>query len=720
MANAIPTPTQCSSCNPGYFPAAAYPTTSCTACPSLCTACSDLSTCTACVNNLTSAFIAGVCTCDSSASLFLDSATKSCLACGTVIFNCQACDPATTPVTCTTCAAGTYSSADKLTCYPCPETCSACSSSTVCSGCEPGYDLVSNACVCRSACTDCQGNSTVGLCASCTYSAFTCLSCSVGYVLTAPNTCTLCTSTWSNCAECTAVACLACNTPFMVTASGCGCNNTAGLYLTATSTNCLTCSAVIAQCTTCVNSGSTTCSGCVSGYFLADPLTCSLCAGNCMTCTTSATHCLTCLVTYVEVSPNTCDCDFANQFFYNPSTGGCSSCSALIPHCQTCTVYLVNQAQCSTCDNYYYWDAGTSSCSPCSSSCGLCSSPTVCTSCPNNLVLSQSLAMPTPGLCVCDNTTVFLSTQTNTCESCAFNIPSCTSCSAGSPLACNGCLASTYLYSNACVNCPSSCATCNQTQCLSCPGTLTLSNGVCVCDGQCGQCEALSIGCLSCTIVSGAITSCLLCEAGTYLSSPSCLACPSTCATCTSSTNCLTCQPTYVLISGLCSCATSLSIYPDANALCAHCSSIFDSCTECSTSGGSTVCVTCQDGHFVSGVQCQPCNPSCLTCAGSATTCTSCLAGQTLTGTTCACTSASCLACSSVSANCVQCVYTIHGALSECQTCQPGYYPAANGSCTTCPSVCNTCGANGACLTCFSTFSIIDTTCACNSAMSLY
>lgn len=147
---------------------------------------------------------------------------------------------------------------------------------------------------------------------------------------------------------------------------------------------------------------------------------------------------------------------------------------------------------------------------------------------------------------------------------------------------------------------------------------------------------------------------------------------------------------------------------------------IFDSCNECGTSGGSTVCVTCKDGHYVSGVQCQSCDPACLTCTGTATTCTSCLAGQTLTGTTCACTSASCLACNAVSPNCVQCVYTIYGNLSRCDTCEPGYYPTALGSCTTCPSVCNTCGANGVCLTCFSTFSVIGTTCACNSAINLF
>lgn len=413
MTNVIPTPTQCSFCNPlGYFPATTYPTTSCTACTSLCTACTDLLTCTTCINNLV--VISGACTCNSGASLFLDPTTKTCLACGTVIFNCQICNPATSPVSCTTCLTGTYPSADRLTCYPCPSICSACSSNTVCSACEAGYDLVSNACVCGSACTNCQGNSTVGLCASCTYSAFTCLSCSVGYYLTAPNTCTLCSSTWPNCAECTGVACLACTSPFIIGASGCDCNNTAGLYLSTTST-CLTCSAVISQCTTCVNSGATTCSACANGFYLANALTCSPCAGNCLTCTTNSNHCLTCLVTYIMVSPNTCDCDFANQYYYNPSTGGCSSCTALIPHCQTCTPYLTNQAQCSTCDNYYYWDAGTSSCSPCLSSCGLCTSLTVCTSCPNNLVLSQSLGMATSGLCVCDNTTTFLDTQTNTC-----------------------------------------------------------------------------------------------------------------------------------------------------------------------------------------------------------------------------------------------------------------------------------------------------------------
>lgn len=406
----IPNPTQCTSCNSaGYFNPSAYPTTSCTACPSLCTACTASNACTFCVNNLI-VLGDGSCGCNS-VSLFLDPITLNCLSCSAVIFNCQTCATSGTSVTCSTCLAGNYLSSTAYTCYPCPATCSACLNSTYCTSCETGYELSSNLCVCGTACNDCMSNST-GICSSCTYSpSFSCSSCVTGYYSSGGN-CLLCNLVWSSCTECTISTCLSCQSPFIVVSTGCACNNTAGLYKSIVGSTCLSCSSIIANCSTCSNTGSTICSSCDLGYYVSSSQVCSPCTGNCLTCSSTPSHCDSCLVTYVMVSPFTCDCNNTDGYFYDASTAGCSPCSSLLSNCLTCVLNATSQTVCSLCASTYYWDTASFSCVACSTSCNDCSSFSYCTSCQYNLI-------PVLGVCVCNNATipaVYLDTSSGTCQ----------------------------------------------------------------------------------------------------------------------------------------------------------------------------------------------------------------------------------------------------------------------------------------------------------------
>ncbi len=288
-------------------------------------------------------------------------------------------------------------------------------------------------------------------------------------------------------------------------------------------------------------------------------------------------------------------------------TGGCTLCTTMIPNCQTCST-IGNSTFCATCMGSRYWSNATLTCEPCSPSCATCSSPTECTSCPNNLVLSQDALYNISGLCVCDNRTApvtYIDSNSGTCQPCSYFFATCTSCYLnGSTVLCSATTGSTHLVAGQVVNCPSPCSTCDASGCLSCPVGMDIANGSCVCGSACTSCGSLSVGCVNCTISAGTITSCLECLPGKYLSSPDCLSCPSTCATCTSPTVCQTCQPSFVLIGTMCSCPLSLGIFPNSAGVCTACASIFYACSECQVLGGSTACVTCESGYFIQGGAC--------------------------------------------------------------------------------------------------------------------
>lgn len=314
--NAIPTPTNCQACSPnGYFNATTYPVTACQACAPLCAICNSVTDCIICINTLIP--IGGICTCDANASLYYDAIIKDCRSCNLVIFNCQTCaSNGSTTVTCSSCGLGRYLAVGGLSCQPCPITCSECLNSSFCTTCRPGYDMVNDTCVCGSGCTDCKTNSTDQLCSSCTFGPFSCSGCLPGYLINLNGTCSPCSLNFTSCTACTATDCMECASPFVLTPSGCQCNNTDGMYLSINGSTCLPCTTAIPNCTACTNTGPTTpttCTGSVVGYFIdVGGQNCASCGGFCLTCSNNATNCGSCLPTYTMMATGYCDCNNTN------------------------------------------------------------------------------------------------------------------------------------------------------------------------------------------------------------------------------------------------------------------------------------------------------------------------------------------------------------------------------------------------------------------------
>lgn len=566
------TTTQCTSCTgAGYYYTGVYPVATCSVCPSTCITCSSGTSCGTCVSTFVLVGGVGVCQCDTGSQYFLNPATSQCALCSSLFTNCATCTD-TPSLQCTACNTNYYPAADGLTCLPCNPLCDTCNNPTTCILCLSGYITELNGtCTCSGACSTCMTASS-GACPVCTTGPLDCSVCSPGYYHNTATTCIVCPPAL-HCQECSNTPiCTTCISPFIMSATGCVCNATAGKYLTLAGTGCDDCNtaAVIPNCLTCGYDGSATtiCTLCSPGYYAVPAAfkSCQLCTGNCATCVTSSTNCLTCLPTYDTLSPNVCGCDSGLSKFYDPLTGGCSLCSSFFLNCVTCSPNSPNTTDtvCSDCSAPYYPAANGKSCLLCPSECTDCTSSTVCTFCTSNLVLSDSVAgWTTLGLCVCDNATnsdIFLDSSTGACLVCSQLISGCTSCvNNGSAVICGGCAAGTYLNttSNTCIICDPSCVTCSSTAttCLSCPSGLTLNNGACVCTLSCYNCQTASPNCLSCNLnPDGTIFSCSSCLSGFYLSSPNCIACPPTCATCTSAATCLTCQPSFTLIGSMCSC----------------------------------------------------------------------------------------------------------------------------------------------------------------------
>jgi len=81
------------------------------------------------------------------------------------------------------------------------------------------------------------------------------------------------------CATCTSVnGCSSCISATLNYINGaCYCKN-ASLYYSSTSKSCITCGALYINCQTCVNSTlTTTCTSCITGYYLSSNTTCTIC-----------------------------------------------------------------------------------------------------------------------------------------------------------------------------------------------------------------------------------------------------------------------------------------------------------------------------------------------------------------------------------------------------------------------------------------------------------
>lgn len=126
--------------------------------------------------------------------------------------------------------------------------------------------------------------------------------------------------------------------------------------------------------------------------------------------------------------------------------------------------------------------------------------------------------------------------------------------------------------------------------------------------------------------------------------------------------------------------------------------------------------MTCANKYALSGQtsQCEACTSPCVMCGSSPTDCLNCEDGyyfQTTSGTgSCTACSAGCVICSSSSClacqppallsggNCVSCANgcSLCTTLTFCLVCtSPSSYPASDGTCTQCSSLCLSCSGAG-------------------------
>lgn len=232
----------------------------------------------------------------------------SCSACSSATAGCISCSQSGL---CSMCEGGFY--LNGANCSACAvqgcELCTALSPSQ-CINCFSGYYLSGNTCqACNiSGCLDCN-------------QANTCVSCQLGYFLSSPSACSLCSAVMSGCTKCTSSSvCTECQTLF---------------YLSGNS--CVPCSNALAGCAFCTNA--TACLSCNTGYYLNSSNLCSLCTSlaGCVLCTSMST------------------CTYCNSGYYL-NLGTCVSCSA-ISNCAQCT----NSSACTACISGYALSNGNCS-----------------------------------------------------------------------------------------------------------------------------------------------------------------------------------------------------------------------------------------------------------------------------------------------------------------------------------------------------------------------
>ena len=535
--------------------------------------------------------------------------------------------------------------------------------------------------LCDVTCLTCTGAGP-GNCASCkpnaNLSGSTC-ACAVGFVGTADN-CVGCDSTCLTCSAGGPSGCTGCKTGAVPANAGatfaCVCN--AGFFPNPSPANCSTCSGL---CQECVASGAQNCSVCKPAAHLSNP---------------PVSPCV-CDPTYFP-SPTVAACSSCN-----PACGNCTG--PLISSCTSCPAdaYLVHSppAACA-CAQGFFTLSDASACSPCDSTCATCSnsSNTDCILCKPGALLDSS----TPPVCVCGLGYTPTLTSANCVKAAISCDASCLLCTVvSSPTDCsscfpnavltagNSCVCLTNSYPNPdvanCSLCHSTCAACVTsasadfcTLCYSNAHLFITSPSACVCDDSFFP----------------------------NTDSSSCQACSSLCETCVGSNadQCFSCK-SFAVLSDIspASCVCSDGSYPNPDV--SSCSLCDQSCQLCVIAGDSG-CTQCKSGAFLSGPSpsscvcspgfypgsdpgsCVPCSSECLTCS-SATECTSCKDNATLLNGNCACAentyqdsvTSNCVLCSAgcktcLLIGCLTCEADWNLLNSACyQTCPPGFSPVS-------------------------------------------
>ena len=241
--------------------------------------------------------------------------------------------------------------------------------------------------------------------------------------------------------------------------------------------SCDLCSNIIQYCVSCGTIRtplSTTCLGCVSGYYIdAAGTSCISCPATCLSCTSIV--CDSCVSTFTLTTFGTCECDVTMGLFLDIRTNDCRPCVSFYSNCQTCITDVSTplMVACTICDPGYFLDP-SGSCINCPAYCLSCTSSVTCNTC-NSGFMPDIIS----GNCVCVPGTYL---NSGTCTSCSIALPGCIDCS--STVFCMVCDSTNayLLIANTCVLCSSMfpfCLNCDPTACITCQPGYTLVLGVC-------------------------------------------------------------------------------------------------------------------------------------------------------------------------------------------------------------------------------------------------
>ncbi|KAL4453892.1 hypothetical protein ABPG74_003775 [Tetrahymena malaccensis] len=289
-----------------------------------------------------------------------------------------------------TCPNGQFADEKSKKCYQCPDGCSSCTSYNACTSCKTGYSSNQNTCV-SSSCTV--------PCATCTASSTTCLSCvqlylqpsnkcdsscPQGYFKNSVNmTCTACPTGCKNCLD--DKTCTSCDISSGYRLNGSSC--------TLCIQPCATCSLRDPNlCLSCENNlylqNNQCVTTCQKGYFNGPNYTCSPCILGCDLCS-NGNSCTTCNSKYTPFKYKNVQVCIISSSCFSP----CSTCRGTFQPttCESCekNFYLSGTSCVAKCNQGYYGNQTTQTCTQCPSNCKDCSDPSTCTSCQNNYFLSQ-------------------------------------------------------------------------------------------------------------------------------------------------------------------------------------------------------------------------------------------------------------------------------------------------------------------------------------------
>ena len=443
-------PEMCLQCSPGYW---TNSNGTCVACPAYCAQCTSATFCTqllqpmgyvlvatSMTSNVVAACDPGCSTCSASnpqectdcmSGYYLMSATFSyCLPC-TFSSSCETCST-TNPGICLTCFPGFYLNSSSI-CVMCTFPCVACSgqNATQCSACAQGYVLTvsNNTCIQSNSSSLSNFGTVIENCANSVLTtatngsnSLTCKLCDRGYALTT-----------AGCAPCSQ-GCLVCNPNTLTSCTSC----MTAYYLNTNNT----CTACAANCMIC--SAFNGCMACANYYVLNQNFVCQMpCNAPCSTCSaTNPSLCSGCIAGYSLVNgqciaSTSCNgqatclaCPFGSSVVaansnlqFNQTCVNCTASS----NCARCNV--TNPAQCYSC--LAGWYLNNTVCAACSTGCAVCLSARMCTMCSAGYVPVQVGSLGTTTVTAAFYKLVSCTPCTDNCATCIGSTSTCTSCVGG-------------------------------------------------------------------------------------------------------------------------------------------------------------------------------------------------------------------------------------------------------------------------------------------------